>query len=97
MSRKAQRNSLIYLYDLPKSIHEDSNKMFGAGVTATELARLIYDTTGVLIEKMPIINYYKDMFKPFYSAYVSFENAHYDHNRRIPADQRPKNFTELSE
>lgn len=99
MSRKLQRQQLVYLYDLPKNFGRggDFGEGFGAGVTATEIARLIYDTTGILIEKMPIINYYRDMFKPFYSACVSFEGALYDHNKALSADIRCRSFEELRE
>lgn len=46
---------------------------------------------------MPIINYHKDMFKPFYSAYVSFEGAIYDHNKAVNPSIRCKNFQEVKE
>lgn len=90
--RKTQRQHFFYFYDLPKNIRDDH---MSCGVTATKLANLIYDTTGVLIDKMPMINYNRDMFKPFYSAYVSFEGAQYEHNKAIPADQRCRNFEDL--
>jgi RNA recognition motif-containing protein len=92
---KQQRQLFLYLYDLPKTFTQDGG--VEAGVTATEIARLIYDSTGVLIEKMPIINYHRDMFKPFYSAYVCFEGATYEHNKSLPQDQRCKSFVEIRE
>jgi len=62
-----QRENLLYLYDLPK--HETS---------MVKIAKQILDRSGVLITKPPQIR--RDIMKPMYNAYVSFENAEF-HNR----------------
>jgi hypothetical protein len=56
-----QRQYFLYIYDLPKQF-----------ISGTEIAKYLYQQTGVLLTKFPIIHREKQMFQPFYSAIVSF-------------------------
>ncbi len=59
-----QRENLLYLYDLPKDVHQ------------VAIAKIIFNKTGILITKPPQIK--RDFMRPMYNAYVNFD-GHEDH------------------
>lgn len=83
ISPEEQRKFFVYFYDL----HRD--------ILGTEIAKTIFNETGVLIHKFPIIHYKRDMHKPFYSAAVSLENVKFNLNPGLDIDKRVKNIDEL--
>mmetsp|Transcript_5466 Transcript_5466/g.9249 ORF Transcript_5466/g.9249 Transcript_5466/m.9249 type:complete len:501 (-) Transcript_5466:381-1883(-) len=87
---QSQQKYLIYVNNLPKRFDRE-HQQYVPATSAAEVATAIYDTTGVLLKKCPIINYQKDMYKPFLKAFISLEDAEFHHNKSLPVEQRAKN------